>query len=755
MLSLLKTSPTARSRFGAASFCAALGLALVSTGCSNGDDDDHDDSDDAVATAFAATLGEGTVIPAPTSGTRVRVTVTNRAPANGTFQTPIWMGFHDGGFDTFDLNSPADLRFPTNNALEPLVEDGNTQPIQQAFTDQGFGSVQGVAEGVLGATPGPVAPGETVSIEFELDPTDPANRYFSFATMIIPSNDAFVSNGFATAFPIFDAGGNFVASDFAVPGSAALDAGTEVNDEFPASTMFFGQTSPNSGISELGNVLVHSGYLATGTGGILDDPMFVDADFTAPGYTLLAFRFEIVPAAPAAAGVATIGLDAAGDTAHVSIGAANLSGPATEVHVHMGAPGENGAVLLDLTDEIGMQHGGALSFEGSFDAPLALRDALLAGTAYVDVHTALNPEGELRGDVHASGSFTGTLDSAQEFPAPIAGRDVRVTVTNAAPDLGTHQMPVWIGFHDGGFDTHDLGAPAITYFPGTNALESIAEDGDTTLLVGGFTIQAFGTRQAVLSGVLDTEPGPLAPGETVSHVLRLDPNAASSAYMSYASMVIPSNDAFVANGDSAGIPVYVAGSFVAADFVVPGSAVLDAGTEVNDELPMNTAFFGQVAPNTGMIEGGSVLTHGGFALPGGGGILDDPDFVNADFTAPAYEMLRVRFDESEPTVTPTGLVIARISLDETQVEYSVFANGLSGPATAMHFHNGIPGEAGPVLAPLTGDIEVNSNGMLTAAGTTAVDAGFLEALRAGNVYLNVHTALNPSGEIRGQLVLLD
>ena len=30
------------------------------------------------------------------NGTRVVVSIENVAPANGTFQTPFWVGFHDG-----------------------------------------------------------------------------------------------------------------------------------------------------------------------------------------------------------------------------------------------------------------------------------------------------------------------------------------------------------------------------------------------------------------------------------------------------------------------------------------------------------------------------------------------------------------------------------------------------------------------------------------------------------------------------------
>jgi len=50
---------------------------------------------------------------------------------------------------------------------------------------------------------------------------------------------------------------------------------------------------------------------------------------------------------------------------------------------------------------------------------------------------------------------------------------------------------------------------------------------------------------------------------------------------------------------------------------VSGAEVLDGGTEVNDELPVNTAFFGQMAPNTGVAENGVVLEHPGFSAAEG------------------------------------------------------------------------------------------------------------------------------------------
>lgn len=689
-------------------------------------------------------------------GTRVRVTVTNLAPDMGTFQTPVWLGLHDGTFEVFDLGSPAETFFPVTNALEGLAEDGNFAPLAEDFRSQAIGNAEGALSGELGPEAGPIAPGETVVRVFEVDPASAESRYFSYASMVIPSNDAFVANDGALDHEIFDAGGNFVATDFVVLGSQVLDAGTEVNDEAPASTTFFGQTVPNTGTAEGGNVALHPGLLAAGMGGILDDPMFVNADFTAPGYQLLSFQFDVLPPATIdASGASSVVLTNNDTLVMYTVSAAGLSGTVRGAHIHTGAVGMAGPVGLDLMGGATVNRDGIFVASMSLPIDSSLVTSMRAGNTYINLHTDLNPSGELRGQITTGVSFTGSIDSAQEVPTPVTGRDVRIVVTNNAPANGTFQNPLWIGFHDGGFDTHDSGMPASLFFPVSNAVERLAEDGNTDPIVEEFTTQGFGTVQGLMRGVLGPEDGPIAPGETVTAMFRVDPDAAGSQFLSYATMIIPSNDALVSNDDPIAHPAFDGGgTFVGTDFVVLGSAALDAGTEVNDEVPANTAFFGQTVPDTGVPEGGNVGAHPGFLAPGMGGILDDPMFVDADFTAPGYEFLDVRWTDSAPSTTPTGLIVARLNMDATALEFTVNAFGLSGPVTAMHLHEAAAGTAGPVVIDLASSILVNEGGVLTAQGEEPVTGDLVSALRNGNVYVNLHTGLNPSGEARGQIRLI-
>ncbi|MEZ5356311.1 MAG: spondin domain-containing protein [Bryobacteraceae bacterium] len=187
---------------------------------------------------------------AAVSAATIRVTVTNTAPANGIHFTPVWVGFHNGTFDIFDSGAAASAE------LERLAEDGNTTPLDGLFQVSGAGATSATIGGA------PIAPGASASMTFTLDGTLASNRYFSFAAMVIPSNDAFVSNGDPMSFPIFDAMGNFTGADF-IP-MLVWDAGTEVNDEIPANTAFLGQAVPDTGTPEGGVITAHPGFLVGG-----------------------------------------------------------------------------------------------------------------------------------------------------------------------------------------------------------------------------------------------------------------------------------------------------------------------------------------------------------------------------------------------------------------------------------------------------------------------------------------------------------
>lgn len=228
--------------------------------------------------------------------TDIVVTIENLSPSNGTFLTPVWVGFHNGEFDIYDNGRVASV------ALERLAEDGNTSLLSADFAASGDGALDGTIGGM------PIAPGASVSMNFSLDGSNALSRYFSYGSMVVPSNDAFIANGNQTAHPIFDTDGNFIGADFIIMGSMVRDAGTEQNTEIPEHTALFGQMSPNTGLDENGLIHNHPGFLPPGSGGILDDPMFANADFTQDGYQLARITVTQIPAPGALALLGLAGL---------------------------------------------------------------------------------------------------------------------------------------------------------------------------------------------------------------------------------------------------------------------------------------------------------------------------------------------------------------------------------------------------------------------------------------------------------------
>lgn len=101
-----------------------------------------------------------------------------------------------------------------------------------------------------------------------------------------------------------------------------------------------------------------------------------------------------------------------------------------------------------------------------------------------------------------------------------------------------------------------------------------------------------------------------------------------------------------------------------------------------------------------------------------------------------------------PAVTTKGHGTATMTLNTAtrQLSWIVSYAGLSGPAKAAHIHG--PAEAGqnaPVMLPFTGSLKSPIRGHATLNPTE------MSALEAGKTYVNIHTAKNPAGEIRGQL----
>lgn len=229
---------------------------------------------------------------------QLQVTVENLSSGNAVALSPFTVGFHDGTFDAFDAGSSAGA------GIQNVAEFGDGSQYLADFAAQ---QPNGVSGTIIATTnsfgPGIYLPGGAGSMVFTIDPS--VNRFFSFGSMVVPSNDRFLGNDGGMDVELFDAGGNFVGQTLTLTGGDIWDAGTEVDGLFGAA-FIVGQNAGDH-VDQNGVVSHNWDFSAYAGAATPAGYNFVDLPTEMGGVARISFAVVPAPGAAALLGLAGLG----------------------------------------------------------------------------------------------------------------------------------------------------------------------------------------------------------------------------------------------------------------------------------------------------------------------------------------------------------------------------------------------------------------------------------------------------------------
>jgi CHRD domain/Secretion system C-terminal sorting domain len=351
---------------------------------------------------------------------------------------------------------------------------------------------------------------------------------------------------------------------------------------------------------------------------------------------------QAVPAVTTTAlGVGSFMLNNTRDELCVNIAVTGLSGPITGAHIHDGAMGMSGSILIDLSSGIS---GNQITLTiTSADLTSMVLSKLILGETYINIHTAANPSGEIRGQI--------MLEADKNYISDANGMQLVPTVATSAFGLGKFTL---------------------------NMDEGLVE----------YKFVAQGLSGAITAAHLHI--GAVGANGSIEQDLSAD----------------------------------IAGNVIEGSFV-PSALLLTSLKSGDVYVNVHT-----MANPTGEIRGQLIFNNG-----------------------IAFDAL-IDGNQSVPAITTTASGVSSMRLNSTldTVFYDIVCDGLSGSITGAHIHSADVGVSGPISVDFSSNINGNRiQGFFTSASLTTT---LINEMLRGETYLNIHTNINPTGEIRGQVYRL-
>jgi Cu/Zn superoxide dismutase len=460
-----------------------------------------------------------------------------------------------------------------------------------------------------------------------------------------------------------------------------------------------------------------------------------------------------------ASGVAGFLFNAQRDSLFINIAVANLSGPITGIHIHEAAKGTNGGVIKDLSTFV---VGNAIStVVTGTDLTAEMITKLLSGKYYVNLHTAANANGEIRGQLEpeADWGFYGTLNGSQEVPATNSTATGWVVTSLSKNKEMVHVWAV----------VKDLSGPIMgAHFHSGAAGSNGAVVADLSTFVSGNTIVASIPATAFVDDLL-------AGNIYINVHTATEPNGEVRAQMIWSDKLnfvswldgaqeVPATTA-VGKGvallrlnqsmDSLWYDVLIdsVSGAIGGAHIHSGAKGANGGVSID----LSAGISGNML--SGVVTG---LTKANISdLMKGNAYINAHTTANANgevrgqvmsLTRTGFTVLLNGLQEVPPVVT-TAMGSGIVSVDGmmTNAHYMFVVNGLSGPVNGAHFHNAAMGVNGSVVHDISasfGKVATSDTAFGYWKNLTATDA---MNLLNGTTYINIHTAANANGEMRGQV----
>jgi len=235
-----------------------------------------------------------------------------------------------------------------------------------------------------------------------------------------------------------------------------------------------------------------------------------DGDTLIPTFTLSGDE-ETPPVITTATGTGNLNFDTTTNVLSGTVTFSGLTGPATSAHIHQGAAGVAGGIVIFLTGDLGAMAGTFTVPFGTVLSP-ALVTALQADQLYVNIHTPSNPGGEIRGQIDFPGEPPPQpVYLAGQATIDIAGHE-NLGVANATVTIaGTGLTVQTDGNGYFSFDVSDIIPGRYDLIITSGGLDTfvqgvdIAEDQNTHIVDAQLVVATGGYSQEELDQAVATE----------------------------------------------------------------------------------------------------------------------------------------------------------------------------------------------------------------------------------------------------------